>query len=81
MMTVVTINARVNTWSAEISSVVSDQPFERHFAAEGNIHRGTRFALGAQLTGLMVSISCRSDADCAVRVGAQGSAGRMNSDP
>ena len=51
-MTVVTINARVNTWSAEISNVVSDQPFERHFTVEGNIHRGTRFALGAELTGL-----------------------------
>ena len=56
MMTVVTINARVNTWSAEISNVVSEQPFERHFTVEGNIHRGTRFALGAELTGLMVSI-------------------------
>ena len=56
MMTVVTINARVNTWTAEISNVVSDHPFERHFTVEGNIHRGTRFALGAELTGLMVSI-------------------------
>ena len=57
MMTVVTINARVNSWSAEISNVyVSDQPFERHFTVEGDIHRGTRFALGAELTGLMVSI-------------------------
>jgi hypothetical protein len=56
MMTVVTINARVNTWTAEISNVVSDHPFERHFTVEGNIHRGTRFALGAELTALMVSI-------------------------
>ena len=56
MMTVVTINARVNTWAAEISNVESDQPLERHFTVEGNIHRGTRFALGAELTGLMVSI-------------------------
>jgi hypothetical protein len=56
MMTVVTINARVNTWSAEISNVVSDQPCERHFTVEGIIHRGTRFTLGAELTGLMVSI-------------------------
>ena len=56
MMTVVTINARVNTWSAEISNVVSGQPFERHFTVEGNIHRHTRFALGAELTKLMVSI-------------------------
>ena len=46
MMTVVTVNARVNTWSAEISNVVADQPFERHFTVEGNIHRGTRFAWG-----------------------------------
>ena len=56
MMTVVTINARVNTWTAEMSNVVFDHPFERHFTVEGNIHRGTRFALGAELTGLMVSI-------------------------
>ena len=55
-MIVVTINARVNTWSAEISNVVSDQPCERHFTVEGIIHRGTRFTLGAELTGLMVSI-------------------------
>ncbi len=56
MMTVVTINARVNTWAAEMSNVISDHPFERHFTVEGNIHRGTRFALGAELTGLMVSV-------------------------
>jgi hypothetical protein len=55
-MTVVTINARVNAWAAEISNVESDQPFERHFTVEGNIHRGTRFVLGAELTGLVVSI-------------------------
>ena len=56
MMTVVIINARVNSWTAEMSNVVSDHPFERHFTVEGNIHPGTRFALGAELTGLMVSI-------------------------
>ena len=55
-MTVVTINARVNAWTAEMSNVVSEHPFERHFTVEGNIHRGTRFALGAELTGLMVSV-------------------------
>jgi hypothetical protein len=56
MMILVTINARVNTWTAEISNVVSDHPFERHFTVEGNIHRHTRFALGAELTGLVVSM-------------------------
>jgi hypothetical protein len=56
MMTVVTINARVNTWTAEISNVESDKSFERHFTVEGNIHRQTRFALGAQLIGFVVSI-------------------------
>ena len=55
-MAVVTLNARLNSWTAEISNVVSDQPCERHFTVEGNIHRGTRFALGAELTGLVVSI-------------------------
>jgi hypothetical protein len=55
-MTVVTVNARVNSWTAEISNVVSDLLFERHFTVEGNIHRHTRFALGAELTGLVVSI-------------------------
>ena len=56
MMTVVTVNTRVNTWTAEISNVVSNQPPERHFTLKGNIHRQTRFALGAELTGLVVSL-------------------------
>jgi hypothetical protein len=55
-MALVTINARLNSWAAEISNVVSDQPCERHFTVEGNIHRHTRFALGAELTGLVVSM-------------------------
>ena len=49
-MAVVTINARLNSWAAEISNIVSDKPCERHFTVEGNIHRHTRFALGAELT-------------------------------
>jgi hypothetical protein len=55
LMTVVTVNTRVNSWTAEISNVVSNQLPERHFTLEGNIHRQTRFALGAELTGLVVS--------------------------